>query len=1150
MTLRKKILLGFIVCASILLMVAVFSFRNSEKLISTNKWVNHTYAVLFEFEQMRSSSINAETSMRGYVITGNEQFLAPFNNSKISIFEHLKTIKTLTSDNLVQQKNIAPLVDICHAKIADLELKIELRKHSFNKSKELIASGEGERLQNEIRSCIDKGQVIEQILLRRRVQASEADLRNFNIVFFTLLITIILVLVMVYVFILYSLDALKLAELGTADKNWVLAGSGNLIKDMQGNKQIQELAQTVIGHLATYLNAQVGAIYITEADGAHLALASTYANGLGLKAMAQIKIGDGIAGQAAASSKAILLTDIPNDYFNLNSAFGTVKPKNIIAIPFLFEGQVIGVIELGCINHFTPLQQQYLQIVVNSIAIAIVSAKIREQTRELLEETQRQAEELEVQQEELRQANEELLAKTEMLQDSEGELKAQQQELRQTNEELEEKATLLEEQKGNLLSAKEETETKAKELEVTSKYKSEFLANMSHELRTPLNSILILSQLLAENRHDKLAPKEVEFAQNIYSSGNDLLNLINEILDLSKVEAGKMELEVGVVPLQSIVSNVTAMFEQQAKNNAITFTAIVNEKAVAPNIISDRQRIEQILKNLLSNAFKFTPKKGSVSLTVGAPRPGVVFKNNALAQSEKIIAISVIDTGIGIPAAKQSVIFEAFQQADGSTKRKYGGTGLGLSISRELAGILGGEIQLESEEGRGSTFILYLPPELNAGMVHSETRVVTIKEAAQVKESTITPYNGPDAAEAYTNDDRNNITGNDRVILIIEDDDNFARLLLDFVRERNYKGIIAGKGSTGVSMARHYKPAAILLDMELPVMNGSEVLRQIKNDPGLRHIPIQILSAYDHRKESMALGAFDYIFKPVTNVSLRRALDKLETFVNKMLKKLLIVEDNRLQNNAISELISNNEVQCFAAYTGGEALNMMEQEIFDCVIVDLGLPDMSGFHLLEEIKRNGRLNHIPVIVYTGKDLTKEENTMLAGLADTVVLKTANSQERLLDETVLFLHQVESKLSKEKQNIIRKLHRKDDIFKNKRVLLVDDDIRNIYSLSNVLQDEDIVCIIAENGKAALSALKEHPNIDLVLMDIMMPEMDGYEATIAIRKMTQYARLPIIALTAKAMVGDKEKCLAAGMSDYISKPVNVEQLLSLMKVWLYK
>jgi CheY-like chemotaxis protein/HAMP domain-containing protein len=930
-------------------------------------------------------------------------------------------------------------------------------------------------------------------------------------------------------------------------RTWLLTGGSQLNDVMRGEKDITTLAQDVITHLCKHLKAQVGAIYLHE--NGRLELAGSYAYHHRKDNTNVIKHGEGLVGQAALEKKPIIFNDIPEDYIRIKSGLGNAVPRNIIVFPFLYEDQVKGVVELGCAQAASDLDIQFLEIAGNNIGIAFNASQSRTQLKELLEETQRQAEELEVQQEELKQANEELIEKTSLLEKSEAELKTQQEELQQTNEELEEKANLLEEQKLRLETAKMDIENKARELEATSKYKSEFLANMSHELRTPLNSILILAQLLTENKNNKLGEKEVDFVKNIYSSGTDLLNLINEILDLSKVESGKVALELAEVSFEGMTERLHGMFSQVAANKNIAFDIAINKTQLAHrNIITDGLRLEQILRNLLSNAFKFTDRGGKVSLSIDAASKRTAFSNDKL-KGKSLVAFRVTDTGIGIPEHKQSIVFEAFQQADGSTKRKYGGTGLGLSICRELAAALAGEIQLESEVGKGSTFTLYLPYDIST----SESEV-TRDPAPAVKEETveqaIVDLSHDAVATEPVVDDRYNLTENDKVVLIIEDDRSFANLLLDYIRQRNYKGVIAYQGNTGLSYARHYRPDAIILDMKLPVMDGTEVLKHLKRDPALRHLPVQIISGYDLRKEGIEAGAFDFVKKPVSLEALQQAFEKIEDFISRKLKKLLIIEDNETQNKAIKELIGNGDVKSFSAYSGTEAIQMLKKEKFDCIIVDLGLPDMLGFDLLKTIKSDEGINKIPIVVYTGKDLTKEESVLLNKLASTVVLKTVHSMERLLDETTLFLHRVESRLPKEKQSIIRKLHKTDEVLRGKNILVVDDDIRNIYSLTNALAEEGLNCLVAENGKAAIQMLKESDHVELILMDVMMPEMDGYEATRAIRAMSKFEKLPIIALTAKAMKGDREKCLVAGMSDYIAKPVNVEQLLSLMRVWLYR
>ena len=1155
LTLDNKILGGLGACTIVLIIVGYISYKNSEKFQETVRWVDHTHTVLYGLEQVLVTEADAETSMRGYVITGNKNFLAPYNKAVDKINFNLDYIKELTADNPAQQKRIAIIYDLVDAHMIHLDSCIRLRNQSFEKAQELILTENGKRLMDKIRDNIDEAKSVEFKLLEERKTASDNDAHNFNVVYLSLKVCIILVLIATYFVVISNLNALRRAEAETSNKNWSLTGSGALAQSMQGNMLIADLGQAIIDHFVTYLNVNVGAFYIVDETGDTLKLLNGHALSKRKRTTPPVRFGEGLVGQAAKEKRTFLLENIPSENFIIDSGLGEITPTHILIAPVLFENRISGVIELGSIRPITQIQKEYVERVMDSVSIAIASSHAREKVKELLEETQRQAEELEAQQEELKQFNEELQVKTELLEKSEADLRSQQEELHQSNEELEEKANLLEEQKETLENAKMQIETKAHELELNSKYKSEFLANMSHELRTPLNSILILSQLLADNKNKTLSEKEVEFAQNICNSGSDLLELINEILDLSKVESGKLDLEIEDVPLTDICKRTHALFDEVAKKKSINFTIDCSEELLKTTVHSDKHRLEQIIRNLLSNAFKFTSSKGSVIINIHKPKNITVFKNKDLTVDNSL-AFSVTDTGIGIPLNKQQIIFEAFQQVDGSTKRKYGGTGLGLSISRELATALGGEIHVSSEEGKGSTFTLFIPFVYNEVNSKREERTPVKSQIEIIKEelkptAAATATEELQAAEEFEEvaDDRNNITVNDKVVLLMEDDIVFAKLMLDFLRERNYKGIIATRGNTGLSYARQFRPDAIMLDMKLPVMDGAEVLKQLKNDPALRHIPVQVISGYDRKREGLELGAFDYLRKPVTKEILLAAFDRIEDFGRKKLKKLLIIEDNETQNSAIRELIGNGDVKSYSAYTGHEAYEMLLKESYDCIIVDLGLPDMSGFELIEKIKENSLIKAIPIIVYTGRDLTTEEKNILNRLASAVVLKTANSQERLLDETTLFLHRVESKLPKEKQSIIRKLHKTEEILKFKKVLVVDDDIRNVYSLTNALEEQEMTCFIAENGKIALKVLDENPTIDIILMDIMMPEMDGYEATKAIRHIQKYDKVPIIAITAKAMKGDREKCLSVGMSDYISKPINIEQLLSLMRVWLY-
>ena len=920
-------------------------------------------------------------------------------------------------------------------------------------------------------------------------------------------------------------------------RTWLLVGNGELNDAMRGDKDLYNLTRDIVNELTPYMNAQIGTLYVR--GNGHLKFSGGYSVDPN-NTREKFKLGEGFVGQAALAAKPMLLNNVPNDYFRINSALGETVPRSLIVFPFQYENEVKGVIELGSVREFSDLDLEFLSIVGNNIGIAINAAESRAQLKQLLEETQRQAEELESQQEELRQFNEELQEKTELLERSEEELKTQQDELQQTNEELEEKANILEDQKQSLELAKFQIEEKVHELQVLSKYKTDFLANMSHELRTPLNSILILSQVMMEDRNKARGPNEAELIKTIYHAGNDLLSLINEILDLAKIEAGKMDIEIDNFTLEEVRADMHALFQEIAKNKSIEFKINLPEELRKFNLTSAQQRVEQIIKNFLSNAFKFTERGGKVYLDIAIADGSVPFKNKLLAKEKNIVSFTVTDTGIGITEEKMDIIFEAFQQGDGSTKRKYGGTGLGLSISRELALMLGGEIHVKSMPGEGSSFTLYLPA--HAAMLYKEKEFVNpVVDWTKEQPGVTVP--------TYIEDDSNDLKETDRKILIIEDDPQFASALVGFVRERNYKAIVAHDGTNGLNYASIYKPDAILLDMKLPGFGGTQVLRQLKSDPALRHIPVQIISGYDHRKEGLRYGAMDFIRKPITRKEFREIMDKVEAFVLRKPKKLLIIEDDEKHNMAVKELIGNGDVNCYSAFSGNQALEMLQKDSFDCIIVDMGLPDMSGFQFLERISDNDSLRKTPIIVYTGKNLSKEDHHKLETLSDSVVLKTAHSHERLLDETTLFLHRVESTLPKEKQKIIRQLHKTDDVLKNKKVLIVDDDLRNVNSLQVVLEREGVRCVAAENGKLALETLKKERGIDMILMDVMMPDMDGYDATRAIRQLKGFETIPIIALTAKAMKGDREKCLEAGMSDYISKPLNIQQLLSLMRVWLY-
>ncbi len=916
-------------------------------------------------------------------------------------------------------------------------------------------------------------------------------------------------------------ESLRLTTEENEKHNWLTNGQNQMNEKLRGDQSGERLAQNVITFLGDYLNAQIGAVYLFDDRENYLVLSGAYAFTIA-DGIAKFALKEGLIGQVAFEQKQMLLTDIRAEHIRVVSSVLNSKPSHLLIVPFLFEGKTLGVIEIGRLALFTETEIEFVKSCMESVGISINSAVARKRIQELLEETQIQSEELQSQQEELRQMNEELEEQTQIL-------KQQQEELRITNEELEEQTQSLEIKNKEVEASRRDIEQKTKQLEVSSKYKSEFLANMSHELRTPLNSLLILSKDLSDNKKKNLNTDQIESANIIYKSGQDLLVLINEVLDLSKIESGKMSVSLERVSLKECMENILRDFRHHAEQKKISLTAYLSED-IPQYIRTDLLRLNQILKNLLSNAIKFT-ETGDVSIKV-------------LPHGRDMITISVIDTGIGIPEDKQLSVFEAFQQADGSTSRKYGGTGLGLSISRELAKLLGGEITLSSKINEGSTFSLILPVELanEIGPVKKENfRGPELIKIKSEKDDRFLNYPAAD-------DDRKTIGKEDKIVLIIEDDLKFASILIKQAHSKGFKCLSAATGEDGLVLTGQYKPKAIILDLDLPGMNGHNVLNELKSDPSVRHIPVHVVSVNEYSIEPIKEGAVEYLMKPVNKKQLEEAFNRIENFISRKMKNLLIIEDDDNSRIAIRKLIGNGDVKCFEAGTGGEALAVYRTNYFDCIVLDIGLPDMSGFELIYELEKIRGQNMPPIIIYTGKELTREEDTELQKYAESIIIKGVKSEERLLDETALFLHRTISNLPEGKQKIINNLYDKEAIFNDKKILLVDDDMRNVFALSKILKERGMEVIKADNGKTALIALEAQENVDLILMDIMMPEMDGYETMKRIRTNNRHRNLPIIALTAKAMKDDRQKCIDAGANDYISKPVDVERLLSLMRVWL--
>ncbi|HLH51717.1 MAG TPA: response regulator, partial [Roseiarcus sp.] len=920
------------------------------------------------------------------------------------------------------------------------------------------------------------------------------------------------------------IDNLRLTTERNTEQDWLKTNLARFTNMLQGQRDLAAVGALLLSELTPLVNAQQGVIYQTDGDDPRsLRLLSAYADSGADGHAVQIRVGQGLIGQCALDKRRMLVTDLPSAVVPIASALFKVKPRNIIVLPVLFENQVKAVIELASVNAFTTLQITFLEQLTTNIGIVLNSIEATMQTEGFLKQSQQLAGELQTQQRELQQTNEQLEQKAQQLAERNVEVERKNQEIEQARRALEEKAT---------------------ELALTSKYKSEFLANMSHELRTPLNSILILGQQLADNPDANLTARQVEFARTIHAAGTDLLNLISDILDLSKIESGTVTVDAEEILFANLVDVVGRPFRHEAENRQLSFDVAL-DPALGRSIVTDSKRLQQVLKNLLSNAFKFTAQ-GGVKLNVSAARGGWSPDHPVLSQAPAAVAFEVSDTGIGIPAEKQKLIFEAFQQADSSTSRKYGGTGLGLAISRELSQLLGGEIHLRSTPGVGSTFTLYLP--LKYVGPANATRAATAPPAIEAPKLAIRAPQ-EHAVEPIA-DDRLLIEPGDAILLIVEDDPHYARIMADLARDKGFKVLVAQRGVDALDLAKQYQPTAVSLDVFLPDMLGWNVLSQLKKNPLTRHIPVQIATLDEDRQHGLARGAFSFVTKPTTSEGLAEALSRIREFAKPRRKRLLVVEDNAVEQVSIGELLGHSDIEIVNADRGDEALEALRGEPFDCVVLDLRLPDMSGFEVLERMRADEKLADVPVVVFTGRELSAEEDARLHVMARSIVVKGVESPERLLDETALFLHRVVTDLPAEKQKMLERLNSSDEDLVGRTVLLVDDDSRNIFALSSLLERRGMQVLTTTSGREAIELVENTPDLAIVLMDIMMPEMDGYQTIERIRQNAAHRRLPIIALTAKAMKGDREKCLEAGASDYLAKPVNTEQLLTALRMWLHR
>ncbi|MGB0064103.1 MAG: response regulator, partial [Terracidiphilus sp.] len=923
------------------------------------------------------------------------------------------------------------------------------------------------------------------------------------------------------------IDNLRLTTDRNTEQYWLKTNLARFTGMLQGQRDLGTVGRMLLSELAPLVNAQQGVIYQMgsepTAGDATLVLLSTYADTPDGN-VSEVRIGEGLIGQCASEKRRMLITELPRSTSPIRSGLFKAKPKNVIVLPVLFEDRVKAVIELASLASFTASHLSFLEQLTASIGIVLNSIEATMQTEGLLKQSQQLAAELQTQQKELQQTNEQLAQKAQQLAEQNTEVERKNQEIEQARRALEEKA---------------------RELALTSKYKSEFLANMSHELRTPLNSILVLGQQLAENPDGSLTPKQVEFARTIHGAGTDLLNLISDILDLSKIESGTVSVEAEEIFIGALLDSVARPFRHEAENRRLVFE-VSSDSKLGRSLVTDSKRLQQVLKNLLSNAFKFT-EQGSVKLRVLNPSSGWSSDHPILSGARSVVAFEVTDTGIGIPPEKQRIIFEAFQQADAGTSRKFGGTGLGLAISRELASLLGGEIQLRSAPGQGSTFTLFLPQTYvgpAAPAVAKQEKSGTSALPAVLTTVSVVEH------EVRIEDDRAHLAEGDAILLIVEDDPHYARVLCDLSRDQGFKVLVAQTGAEALALAHDFNPTAVSLDVFLPDMLGWTVLNHLKQDAKTRHIPVQMLTLDEDRHHGLSRGAFAFVTKPSTTEDIEAALTRIREYSQPRRKRLLVVEDNPAEQLSVCELLGHEDIDIVVADSGATALKRLEDSNFDCVVLDLRLPDMTGFEVLEQLRDTPKLQDLPVVVFTGRELSPEEDAQLHTLARSVVVKDVESPERLLDETALFLHRVIADLPPAKQQMLDRLHKSDDALGGRKVLVVDDDVRNIFALSSVLERRGMTVLSAGTGREAITTIESTPDLAIVLMDIMMPEMDGFETMQVIRQNPSLRRLPIVALTAKAMKGDRERCLEAGASEYLAKPVNTEQLLSALRMWLHR
>jgi CheY-like chemotaxis protein/signal transduction histidine kinase/CHASE3 domain sensor protein len=1132
---RTQVLSGFIVSIILVLVVGVLSYKSINQFRDDTGYVEHTQKVIKTSNNLLQQMIDAETGMRGYVATQEPAFLDPYKVAVPRISTDLNQLKSLISDNPIEVRRVDSLATLVSEQLAILKTDIDIRPVKgldYMVQNHLLLNGK--KTMDQIRMLNDHIVNTENDLLAKRKANSEESSTEAIVIIMTGSAVFLVIILMLFFYIQGTFEQQKKIEdeirvsniqlervLGENEaKKWLLTGAGLLNEKMQGQQSEKELSQNVLTEVCTYVDALTGTFYLYNENAKQLELYSSYAFHNLDTLKKTVKLTEGWLGQAAEDKKAAVVKGKLNDKLSMESSLVSNDLVESVIVPFFFDKKLKGVMEVAFRDELTDRNRNFILEVANDVGIAVNTAQARTIMHDLFEETQQQAEELSAQQEEMRVTNEELLNKTELLQASDEELRVQQEELRSINSELEEKASLLEEKNQAIEEARESINLKVLELEATGRYKSEFLANMSHELRTPLNSILVLARILKDNKPHNLSEDQIKYASVIFNAGNDLLTLINDILDLSKIESGKMDLQNDNIKITDILNDTEMLFTQIAANKKIKFTTSTSN--VPASIFVDKGRLEQILKNLLSNAFKFTPDGGSIAINV------------ARGVNDKTIGFSIKDSGIGIPPEKQKIIFDAFQQADGSTSRKYGGTGLGLSISRELATLLGGFISLKSEPGQGSEFTLIIPLQA-AEVVHEEA--IPDVQSFTPAEVLLKPVN-----TIIRRPDR------EPTVVIVEDDKNFADILENYAKEHGYQSILVNDGTTAVEIVKENLPDAVILDIMLPGKDGWQILKELKEAPETAEIPVHLMSAGDAAANRVKReGAISFLKKPIDTDTLDKLFADIMQSTGTQFTQVLLVEDHKAQSQALKEMMIGQGISVDQAFDGESAYRMLQDKQYQCVILDLNLPDISGLDLLDKIKAEDKFASLPIIINTAMQLDKTSVSRLMKYANAMVVKTNKSSDRLIDEVNLFLNKISQNTS---TGTVSKNTAAKNIMKGKKVLIVDDDMRNIFALSSALESYDFIIETAGDGEEAITKLEEIADIDIVLMDIMMPKMDGYEATRHIRQQGKWAKLPVIALTAKAMQDDKEKCIAAGANDYITKPVDIDRLIALMQLWLEK